>query len=142
MSPAAIAPSSASVKACSSTSPSEWPASPLGCGNRTPPIFSGMPGLNSCESQPNPMRGTRTTRVLNDTRFLFCEAGFAADFLGQEELGQLQVAGSGDFQVARRAHHDMHRVPGSLNQRGLVRSQKPIRGRLVERLLEESEAEA
>jgi hypothetical protein len=25
----------------------------------TPPIFNGMPGLNSCESQPKPMRGMR-----------------------------------------------------------------------------------
>ena len=57
MSPAAIAPSSASVKACSRTSPSEWPARPLSWGIRTPPIFSGMPGLNSWESQPKPMRG-------------------------------------------------------------------------------------
>ena len=53
---AAMAPSKASVMACSKASPSECPPNPLGCGISTPPIFSGTPLLNSCESQPYPIR--------------------------------------------------------------------------------------
>ena len=41
---AAMAPSRASVMACSRTSPSECPPRPLSCGRVIPPIFRGMPG--------------------------------------------------------------------------------------------------
>ncbi len=47
MSGAATAPSKASVMACNSTSPSECPPNPFGCGRVSPPIFNGMPRLNS-----------------------------------------------------------------------------------------------
>src|SRR5271165_3148697 len=142
MSPAATAPSNASVKAWSSTSPSECPARPLSCGNRTPPIRSGMPGLNSCESQPKPIRGTRTTCVLNDTRVLSREAGLAAVLLRQIELSQFQVAGSRDFQVARRSHDHVHRASGTLDQRSLVGPEKSIRAGFGESLLQQSKAKA
>src|SRR6185437_10242319 len=56
MSGAATAPSRASVMACSKTSPSECPPRPLGCSMLTPPILRGTPALNSCESQPYPIR--------------------------------------------------------------------------------------
>src|SRR3954454_5071617 len=85
ISPAATAPSSASVNACSSTSPSECPARPLSCGNSTPPILQGIPGLNSCESQPYPI-------LIFWFSVLSCELSLsryhiATMFTGEEELG-------------------------------------------------------
>src|SRR3984885_5774655 len=55
MPPAETAPSKASVIACNNTSPSECPASPSGCSIARPPITSGTPALNACESNPQPI---------------------------------------------------------------------------------------
>ncbi len=52
MSGAAMAPSKASVTACSKTSPSECPPNPLSWARAMPPILRGIPGRNSCESKP------------------------------------------------------------------------------------------
>ena len=47
MSPSPAAPSSASISACASTSPSEWPASPRGWSSSTPPSTSGTPSARA-----------------------------------------------------------------------------------------------
>src|SRR3954451_19337652 len=60
MSPSAAAPSSASISACVITSPSEWPASPRGESNATPPRTSGTPGSRACASTPVPIRSSDT----------------------------------------------------------------------------------
>ncbi len=56
MSPRPAAPSSASVRACSSASASEWPSRPLSKGIVMPPSTSGRPSTRRCVSQPSPMR--------------------------------------------------------------------------------------
>src|SRR5579862_6312907 len=56
MSSSPAAPRTASVNACASTSPSEWPARPLGCSIRTPPSTSGTPSSSACASKPVPTR--------------------------------------------------------------------------------------
>src|ERR1039457_3681092 len=142
MSPAATAPSSASVSACSSTSPSEWPARPAWCGISTPPIFSGMPGWNSCESQPKPMRGVRcgldkvTCRPYDSP----AQAGLAAVLLREKEFRQLQIGGRGDLHVSRRPHHHLHRPSAALDQRSFIGAHESVGSGFVERLLEQAEA--
>ena len=49
------------------------------------------------------------------------------------ELGQLHIAGSCDINVSWRAHHHGHFVAGTFHERSLVRSQKTVGCRLVER---------
>jgi len=56
MSPRAAAPSSASRTAWVSTSASESPSSPRGCGTVTPPRTSGRPATSRCMSTPIPLR--------------------------------------------------------------------------------------
>src|SRR5664279_1895257 len=142
MSPAATAPSSASVSACSNTSPSEWPARPASCGISTPPIFSGMPGRNSCESQPKPMRGVRCglDKVFCRPYDAPAQAGLAAVLLRQKKFRQLQIGRRGDLHVARRTHHHMDRPSTALDQRGFIRAHEPVRSRFIERLLEQAKA--
>src|SRR4051794_29117382 len=60
MSPSPAAPSSASISACAMTSPSEWPASPRGWSNSTPPSTSGTPSSSACTSTPMPTRRSAT----------------------------------------------------------------------------------
>src|SRR6516162_3674544 len=143
MSPAATAPSKASVSACNSTSPSECPASPLSCANNTPPIRNGTPTWNSCESHPTPILGTRIACGLNVTEAsLSQDSILAAVFLRQKEFCQLQVPGRSDLQVARRSHYHVYRSAGALDKRRLVSSQEAIGRRLVECPLQQSEAKA
>src|SRR5947209_12234342 len=56
MSPRPAAPSRASVTACSTTSASEWPSSPLGWSRRTPPRMRGRPSTSRWVSCPLPTR--------------------------------------------------------------------------------------
>src|ERR1035437_8227329 len=142
MSPAAIAPSSASVNACNRTSPSECPARPLWCGISTPPIFSGMPGWNSCESQPKPMRGVRCglDKVTCRTYASPAQAGLAAVLLREKEFRQLQIGERGDLHVSRRTHHDMDSTTGALDQRGFICAHESVGGGFVKRLLEQAKA--
>ena len=56
MSPSAAAPRMASVTACATASPSEWPCRCTPKGMRTPPSTSGPPGSKRCESYPMPVR--------------------------------------------------------------------------------------
>src|ERR1035437_602621 len=142
MSPAASAPSSASVSACSSTSPSEWPARPAWGGISTPPIFSGMPGWNSCESQPKPMRGVRCglDKVTCRTYASPAQAGLAAVLLREKEFRHLQIGGRGDLHVSRRTHHDMDSPSAALNQRSFIGAHESVGGGFGERLLEQAKA--
>src|SRR5687767_14218995 len=64
MSPSPAAPSTASVSACASTSPSEWPARPRGWSSRTPPRTRGTPSSKACASTPRPMRRSDTAQRL------------------------------------------------------------------------------
>src|SRR5690606_25061466 len=50
------APSIASHKACSTTSPSLCASTPCSCGTRTPPSITWSPGPKACTSKPWPMR--------------------------------------------------------------------------------------
>src|SRR5215210_1917831 len=54
MSPRPEAPSSASISACVTTSPSEWPARPGSPGKSTPQRTSGTPGSKAWASTPRP----------------------------------------------------------------------------------------
>src|SRR3954447_26830872 len=56
MSPRFAAPSTASISAWATTSPSEWPARPGSPGNSTPPRTSGFAPLKPCASTPIPTR--------------------------------------------------------------------------------------
>src|SRR3954470_6244319 len=57
MSPRPAAPSSASIRACASTSASECPARPRSdSGISTPPTTRRRPSSRRCESQPMPAR--------------------------------------------------------------------------------------
>src|SRR5439155_1119193 len=58
MSSRPAAPSTASVSACASTSPSEWPARPRGWSIETPPRSSGTPSSSACASTPIPTRSS------------------------------------------------------------------------------------
>ena len=62
MSPSPAAPSTASVSAWAITSPSEWPARPLGKSIATPPRTSRTPCSNACASTPRPIRSSATER--------------------------------------------------------------------------------
>src|SRR5204862_8020906 len=62
------APSSASISACVTTSPSEWPASPRDESNATPPSTSGTPGSRACASKPVPIRRSEGTQDLRQLR--------------------------------------------------------------------------
>ncbi len=64
MSASPAAPSSASVSAWATTSPSEWPTSPRGCSMTTPARTSGMPSPNACASTPSPIRRLLTAGTL------------------------------------------------------------------------------
>src|SRR6185503_4969657 len=66
MSPSAAAPNSASQIACSSTSASECPCSPLWCGMCTPPTTSFLPGTSACTSNPWPTLTCHPSSVLQD----------------------------------------------------------------------------
>src|SRR5271163_5063447 len=145
MSPAETAPSSASVMACSSTSPSEWPASPSGCSICKPPMRSGTPGLNSCESHPQPtlrlifsfssicsLLVLRPCRILPRTASRSTNADItllsAPRFLAlrEEKLRKIEVALLGDFQVFIRSgnHRDLRSRP--LDDRRLVGSGEAV----------------
>src|SRR3954447_23174697 len=63
MSSRPAAPRIASVSACASTSPSEWPASPRGWSIWTPPSTSATPSSSACASTPRPMRRSDTERL-------------------------------------------------------------------------------
>ena len=54
--PRPAAPRIASVIACSSTSPSEWPSSPTPSGITSPPSSSSPDRANGCASNPRPTR--------------------------------------------------------------------------------------
>src|SRR6266542_961517 len=54
MSPWPVAPSRASISACTAASPSEWPARPRSCGMCTPPSHSGTPCSKAWTSMPLP----------------------------------------------------------------------------------------
>src|SRR3954452_639242 len=60
MSPRFAAPSTASISACATTSPSECPARPGSPGNSTPPSTSCFSSLNACASTPMPTRSSDT----------------------------------------------------------------------------------
>src|SRR5215210_960602 len=64
MSPRFAAPSSASISACATTSPSEWPARPSPSSS-TPPSTSGVPDANPCASTPIPTRRSDTEQLRN-----------------------------------------------------------------------------
>ena len=55
MSPSAAAPSRASIRACSSTSPSECATTPRSCAIVTPPSRRLSPGPKRCTSKPKPI---------------------------------------------------------------------------------------
>src|SRR5215472_7685011 len=139
MSGAAIAPSSASVMACNSTSPSEWPPRPWSWASATPPILRGIPGRNSCESNPYPMRvvGLRSlvVGILGVYRAL-------ASSLMQIELGQFHVAGIRNLDVPGRSHHDGDIMSRAFDQRSLVGSRKSVGGGFVEGFLDHKVAKA
>src|SRR5271157_3502120 len=113
MSPAETAPSSASVMACNSTSPSEWPANPSGWSMYRPPILSGTPGLNACESQPYPILMFMvflSASAYRDDRFSKSTTRESAmrRLALQIELGQLQVARLRDLEIRSGTRHDGH----------------------------------
>src|SRR5947199_9723875 len=75
MSPSAAAPSNASISACVITSPSEWPASPRGDSNATPPSTSGTPGSRACASTPVPIRSSDTEHLRKLVEALDAQGG-------------------------------------------------------------------
>ena len=58
MSPRSAAPSSASMRACETTSPSECPARPRGCSIATPASTSATPSAKAWASNPMPTRSS------------------------------------------------------------------------------------
>src|ERR1039458_7104918 len=146
MSPAAMAPSSASVMACSSTSPSEWPARPSGWSSVSPPMRSGTPGMKACESKPNPILVSMVTvpvlKELSGDGSEFLVQPESAGALAEVELGQLQVALLGNLQINLRTVDHGYRKAGALHDRGLVGADKAVRGGLGKGALEQAVAEA
>ncbi len=147
MSPAATEPSSASVMACSSTSPSEWPARPSGWSSVMPPMRSGTPGLNACESQPNPIRVSMVSVPVPAGKYpAAVPSPFVATSqrgaLAQVKLGQLQIAGLRNLQINLRTVHHGDRVSGALHHRGFVGANKAVRRGLGEDTFEQAIAEA
>src|SRR6201996_1725802 len=139
ISPAETAPSSASVIACRSTSPSECPASPSGCSIARPPIFSGTPGLNACESQPYPILMFISFPFVQD----ILSAGFKRHRLApQVKLRQFQVAGLRDLEVRGRALHHGDLGTGALHQAGFVGADEAVGGGLGKGAFEQLVAEA
>src|SRR5580704_4693285 len=129
ISPAATEPSSASVIACSSTSPSEWPARPSGCSSVMPPMRNGTPGLNACESQPNPIRISMVSCLSlclagAASRLVFAQ--YLAGALAQIKLSQLQIAGLRYLQINLRTVHHGHRMSGALRHGGFVGAHKAV----------------
>src|SRR5438270_7622454 len=64
MSPRPAAPNTASMSACVTTSPSEYPARPRGEGIATPPRTSGTPSSKAWASTPIPTRRSDTVEGL------------------------------------------------------------------------------
>src|SRR5207302_437412 len=81
MSPRPAAPSSASISACVTTSPSECPARPRGEAISTPPRTSGTPPAKAWASTPIPTRRSGTVEGLRQLvqRADAQAAGFGAD---------------------------------------------------------------
>ena len=107
MSPSAMAPSSASVSACSPTSASEWPSSAWEWGTLTPHSQTWSPGAKRCTSKPCPVRTSgRRGRVTGHGQVLRCRQlaiGFAAfhqrhrqtgPFGNGGVVGEVRLAGS------------------------------------------------
>src|ERR1700733_7804285 len=116
MPPAATDPSSASVIACSTPSPSECPASPSGCSSVIPPILSGTPALNACESQPNPMRVSMVfmrelLSLVLPTAGRRPAQSDSAGALVKVEGSQFQIARLGNLQINLRAGYDRYWNP-------------------------------
>src|SRR5580765_6489275 len=104
MSPRPAAPSTASMSACASTSPSEWPARPRGWSSSTPPSTSGTPASSACASTPMPTRTSAT------------EQAFHA-----REVGACR-----HLQQALVARHDLHAPARGLDERGAVRRKQQV----------------
>src|SRR5512146_1253724 len=143
MSPAPTAPNSASVMACSSTSPSECPANPCVCGIATPPMRSAIPSLNSCESNPCPIlifdqqwsaAETMATCVLNQPMRAIRDAPrLGLRLLGiQIKLCQFQIRRRSDLDILCRTHHNIHVLTRALQQRRLVCPEEAFHFGLVE----------
>src|SRR3954454_1593833 len=104
MSPSPAAPSTASMSAWASTSPSECPASPRGCSSSTPPRTSGMPSSRACASTPMP---TRTSAI-------------------EEAFHAREVGGRRHLQQALVAADDLHPPARRLDERGAIRRPRPV----------------
>src|SRR5690348_10922796 len=104
MSPSPAAPSTASMSACASTSPSEWPANPRGWSSSTPPSTSGTPAASACASTPMPTRTSATEQVRD-----------ALEIGAGRHLLEALVAG-----------YDLHASAGGLDEGGAVRRQRRI----------------
>src|SRR5690349_24938732 len=100
MSPRPAAPSSASQIACSSTSASEWPSSPLAWAISTPPMTSLRPSANGCTSKPWPI--------------LISLASL------EDGLGDGEVLGPGHLEVLAAAGDDPRLEPHLLHRARLV----------------------
>ncbi len=102
-----------------------------------PPMRRGTPGLNACESQPNPMRVSMLLPIL-----LSIVITVRLSALAQVELGEGQIAGLRDLQINLRAGNNRNGEAGALDNGSFVGADEAVCRGLGKGALERSAAEA
>src|SRR5919201_797798 len=105
MSPRPAAPSSASISAWASTSPSEWPARPRGESIATPPRTRGTPASNACASIPIPTRWSdKRERLRQLVERLDADVGLVGTVLDERPRPTPKMHGD---EAGRARRHDV-----------------------------------
>src|SRR4051794_6603073 len=142
MSPRPVPPRMASISACTSTSPSEWPARPRGWSSSIPPRTSGTPSTSACASNPVPTRSSakrhlpRPARLEDGDRVVAGAAGVldAALEVAADVLRHVRVGGECDRDAPLPGRAQEFRLRVEASVRLVQAGGRDLEARAVERV--------